>query len=141
MNVIRNRAKPPPSRAVSRRRRGKWARTVAARSAKAKRCTGDGGTESVFTSSLSTTTGSRCDGVPGSIELHCELRTAPGPQRKNNIANDAVGRIPNQADTKSLGQPWQLEPKWLRRLLWLFVTPLNACVCTLRMTRTCKKKS
>ena len=101
MNVIRNPAKPPPSRGVNRRRRGKEARTVAAKSAKAKRGTGDGGTESVSTSSLSTTTGSWCDGVPGLIELLCELRSAPGPQRKNNIANnDIVGRIPNQAVTK-----------------------------------------
>ena len=120
MNVIKNRAKPPPSRGKSKRPHGKQAETVAARSAKAKRGTGDGCTKSFSTSSTSATKGSRFDGVPGSIELLCELRTAPGPQRKsNNIDNDIVGRIPNLADTKRLGQPWQLERKWLRRLLWL----------------------
>ena len=129
MNVTRNGAKPQPSRGVSKRRRGKEAKTVAARSAKAKRGTSDGGTKRISTSSFSATKGSRFDGVPGSIELLCEPRTAQSPQTKgNNIANDIVGRTPNQGDTKRTGQPWQLEPKMATEVVVVVVVVVVVAV-------------
>ena len=150
MNVMRSRAKSPPSRGVSRT--AAWANKRGqsrAKSAMAKRGTSDGCTESVSTPS--TTTGSRCERRTWAHRI--ALRTEDGPRfakeeqhrqqrycrthTKSSCHKMTRANVVTKKEWARLGtDAWLLWLLWLDvgccwllLLLLLFGTPLNVCVC------------